>query len=200
MKAVEFMGMPDSGLGEYVRLAESMLAEKGVKARVHEGGKEYIGVEKKVLTREQFNSFSAERVIDSLLSNEGYLLLKRGLWDHIAFMGAMKELLPRAEYEGEMDYLESFSNLERGIVIVGLPPGEAVENFHQQNDFSARVPRIYTSTVNYAFLEKLKKAYINTYCVMMESGVPKENILMLNGMEPFDINTSRLNSFLERVF
>ena len=92
MKCIEFMGMPRAGKSTQLELVETVLKhEKKASVRnIYEGARICpIGKE----NRFQYNSWSfhntTNRIMEARMDNFDYLLIDRGIYDHIAFTRAL---------------------------------------------------------------------------------------------------------------
>jgi len=210
-KTVEFMGMPHSGIAEQAKLLKRALEKNGLESRIHEGGKENIPFEKQILGGPRFNERSAEEVISKLLRYQGrlpkldrllfedlpagqLLIVKRGIWDHIAWFIALEDqkVIKKKEFQKAIDYVKCFYTMENGVVLICRKPEDIIKEHLRSCDSSGPVVKLYGEVINPSFLDSLKEAYIQTFKMLRN----KNRHVIVNGYLPAEEQQAMIQKFV----
>jgi len=213
-KTVEFMGMPHSGISAQAKLLKRILEKEGLEARIHEGGKEKIPFEKQILGELKFNKRSAEEVISKLLQYQGrlpklgrplfddlpagqLLIVKRGIWDHIAWVMALEdqEIIKKEECQKAVNYMKCFYAMENGVVLICRKPEDIIKEHLQSCDSSGSVVKLYGEVINPSFLDSLKEAYIQTFRILRN----KNKHIIVDGCLPAEEQQRMIQKFIYRI-
>ncbi len=160
MKVVEFMGMPRAGKSTLIELMETILSyEKRLRVRcIYEGARTCpLGKN----DRFQYNAWSFHNTINRLMETRqqelDYILIDRGVWDHIAFAYALysNKRINKRQYEAQTKYFRTFSFLEDSVLAFMISPKISVEREQKYHRLQGKV-------TNMNFLSILHKAYSET--------------------------------------
>ncbi|MBS3073590.1 hypothetical protein J4465_02235 [Candidatus Pacearchaeota archaeon] len=191
MKCIEFMGMPRAGKSTQLELVETVLKhEKKASVRnIYEGARICpIGKE----NRFQYNSWSfhntTNRIMEARMDNFDYLLIDRGIYDHIAFTRALYlgGQINKKQYESQIEYFKEFDFLEDAVLgfMVGAQESMGRENKH--HGFCGRV-------MNKDFLQILYEIY--------NEMIPKihKECYIVDGSKPLKENGKEILDFVSRL-
>jgi thymidylate kinase len=141
MKVIEFFGMPKAGKTTAIEVAESYLKNDGKKVRTVYEGARISPLDKK--DRFMYNSWSfhntINRILEARLDNYDFILVDRGVLDHIAFWKAISLICQDHKYNEIHDYFSNFIGLEDLKILFMLSPQEAIERERKNNPFLGRV-------------------------------------------------------------
>ncbi len=158
LKCIEFMGMPKSGKSTQLEILKTRLEkEKGARVReIYEGAR--ISPLNKADNRFLYNAWSfhntLNRLLEARLDGYDYLLIDRGVYDHLAFTEALHESkqITDKQYIAQLEYFKQFTDLEDVVLMFLINPAEAMHRENKHHNFIGRV-------MNEDFLSKLKEAY-----------------------------------------
>lgn len=157
MKNIEFLGMPKAGKSTQIELVENVLKhDKKLRVRnIYEGAR-ICPLDKE--DRLLYNSWSfhntANRIMEAQNDDYDFILIDRGVYDHIAFTLALHRsgLLTKKEYEAQTDYFSQFESLEDSAIVLMISPEESMKRENKYHSFRGRV-------MNESFLSALHRAY-----------------------------------------
>ncbi len=190
MKVVEFMGMPKAGKTTAIEVAESYLKFKDKKVRIIYEGARVSPLDKQ--DRFLYNSWSfhntLNRVLEARLDHYDFILVDRGVYDHVAFTKAIEVFGNKKNCNIARDYYKTFGNLEDNILLYLLKPEDAVKREVKHNPFLGRV-------FKGDFLERLHSSYSEVY-----SEISKDReVKLFDGSNNLDSNTSDLILYFENL-
>ena len=169
MESIEFMGMPKAGKSTQLELIETFLKhEKRVSVRTIYEGARVCPIDKK--TRFQHNAWSfhntTNRLMEAQLTDPDYLLIDRGVYDHIAFTQALYRSgqITTEQYEAQARYFREFGFLEDSVIALMINPDEAMKREMKYHQFCGRV-------MNDNFLALLYEAYKETTLTIPQSHI-----------------------------
>lgn len=157
MKKIEFLGMPRAGKSTQIELLESMLKhEKSLSVRSLSEGARISPLDKGnsfLFNAWSFNNM-ANRIMEYSVHPIDYLIIDRGIYDHIAFADAFyrSDKMSRTEYLSQKNYFKQFIGLEDSIVLFNLSAEESLKREHTLHSYTGRV-------MNQKFLVNLEEAY-----------------------------------------
>ncbi|MBU0667109.1 MAG: hypothetical protein ABIC91_03305 [Nanoarchaeota archaeon] len=157
MKVVEFMGMPRAGKSTHKELIETFLKhEKKVLTRnIYEGAR-ICPIDKN--NRFLYNAWSfhntMNRVIESKEQKFDYLLIDRGVYDHMAFTQALykKDYITKSQFQAQIKYFKEFKFLEEIALVFLVTPEESLRRENVNHTYRGRV-------MNDSFLSALHESY-----------------------------------------
>ena len=188
MEVVEFMGMPKAGKSTQVELTETFLKHQK-KARIrniYEGAR-ICPLDKS--ERFLYNAWSfhstVNKLIEARISNFDYILLDRGVYDHIAFTHALyrSEQINEKQFEAQVKYFQEFTSLEDFVLVFMLEPEEVINRENKYYQLTGRV-------INLDFLTRLHNAY--TEIIL---GIEKR-LCLIDGSRPLENNIEEVLDFL----
>jgi hypothetical protein len=137
-----------------------------------------------------YNSWSfhntINRLLESSLDHYDFILIDRGVYDHIAFGRAIKELCPKHNLEVTEEYYRQFCDLEEQLFLYMISPEESIEREKKSNLFLGRV-------FSNDFISNLHKSYVDLY----NEEIKDKNIYLFHGDNPLKYNACELLSLLE---
>lgn len=184
MKVIEFLGMPKAGKTTAIDVAESYLKREGKRVRTVYEGARISPLDKE--DRFMYNSWSfhntINRVLEARLDNYDFILVDRGVLDHLAFWKVIHPTCSKYNYQNVYDYFANFLELEDLGLLFMVQPQEAIKRERKNNLFLGRVFDIN-------FLQKLYCAYQDTL-----KGVKgwDKKLININGSNPLKINLKRV--------
>ncbi len=185
MKTIEFMGMPRAGKTTALEYVESYLKHEEVNVRTIYEGARISPLDKS--NRFEYHSWSfhntINRVLESKINNYQVILIDRGILDHIAFLGAIKNI-EKINFNVLKEYYKQFLPLEDSIIYFEISPEKTIERERKHKKFLGRV-------FNENFLRDLNEAYKETVKEFDEFICTK-----VKGEEKYEDN---LNRVLEEV-
>lgn len=183
MEIIEFAGMPKSGKTTTIEIAESYLKREGKKVRIIYEGARVSPLDKN--DRFMYNSWSfhntVNRILEARLDNYEFILIDRGIFDHIAFARAIEPLCLDYEFWPVLKYYRMFEYLEDKLFLFMLKPEEAIRREKKNNPFIGRV-------FNSSFLAVLFGAYQEMY----EELSNRSMATIFDGSESLDDNIEKL--------
>lgn len=183
MKVIEFMGMPKAGKTTAIEVAKGYLKKNNKKVRVVYEGARVSPLDKN--ERFLYNSWSfhstINRILEARLNYYDFILIDRGVYDHIAFSRTNGVFDKKNDYSNSINYYKKFGSLEDKIFLYMLKPGKAIEREKKNNPFLGRV-------FNEKFLTELYNSYTDLYLEILSD----KNIALFNGEKSLDENTSEL--------
>lgn len=191
MKTIEFAGMPKSGKTTQIEIIESRLKHLEDKyVRVIYEGARVCPLEKD--NRFYYNAWSfhntLNKTLEATLANPNYLLIDRGVYDHIAYTNALFEAgkITSSQSRKQKEYYLEFIGLEDSTLVFLVSPEEALEREHKQNLNSG-------SVMNPEFLAYLHEAYKNL--------IPEitKNYLVVEGSKPINENINSIYDFIRTL-
>jgi len=189
-RVIEFLGMPKAGKSTAIEFAESYLKHAGKKVRVIYEGARISPLDKS--DRFNYNSWSfhntLNRLMESRLDSYDFVLIDRGVFDHIAFGIAIETFCSERSIQIANEYYKLFSGLEDEAWLFGLPPDEAVRRERKHNPLLGRV-------FDLGFLSGLAKSYRFVEKEILSRGIQLQNF---DGMKSIQENQERIKTFLER--
>lgn len=95
--------------------------------------------------------------MEAKINNFDYLLIDRGIYDHIAFTLALYKSgqITNKQYRAQLEYFKEFQFLEDLTLIFLINPEEAIKRENKHHNFTGRV-------MNKDFLSVLYEAYEKT--------------------------------------
>ncbi|MFH1049252.1 MAG: hypothetical protein V1732_06350 [Patescibacteria group bacterium] len=187
IKTIEFTGMPKAGKSTQLELLETILKHKGFNVRnIYEGAR-VCPLNKK--DRFQYNTWSfnntANRIMEAMASKFDYMLIDRGIYDHIAFTKALLSYgqITAKQSEAQLKYFREFSFLEDIVLIFTIDPKEAMERECKHHEFAGTV-------MNKEFLIELRKAYIDTISEI------KQKHVLIDGSKSIKENKEEILNFI----
>ncbi len=189
IKTIEFTGMPKAGKSTQMELLETILKhKKGFNVRnIYEGAR-VCPLDKK--DRFQYNAWSfnntINRIMEAKASKFNYILIDRGIHDHIAFTKALYSYgqITAKQCEAQLKYFGEFSFLEDIVLVFIISPKEAMEREYKHHEFTGTV-------MNEKFLIELHKAYIDTIPEI------KQKHVLINGSKSIKENKKEILNFIE---
>lgn len=151
------MGMPKAGKSTQLELVETVLKheKKAVMRNVYEGAR-ICPLDKK--DRFQYNAWSFHNTINRIMESKtgcsDYLLIDRGVYDHVAFTHALYQCgqITNEQFEAQANYFQQFGFLEDAVLVFMVSPKESIERENKHHKFQGRV-------MNKEFLSALYIAY-----------------------------------------
>jgi thymidylate kinase len=141
MKDIEFMGMPKAGKTTAIEIVESYLKKKGKKVRVIYEGARISPLDKR--DRFYYNAWSfhntINRILESRLDHYDFILIDRGVYDHLAFADSVKAFCKENSFLASSVYYELFGSLEDFILVYLLNPKDAIQRERKHNPFLGRI-------------------------------------------------------------
>ncbi len=188
MKVIEFFGMPRAGKTTGIETLETSLKHAGKRVRIICEGARICPIDKED-NRFNYHSWSFHNTINNLIEalqmRFDYVLVDRGVLDHIAFIRALEGTSQRA-IDAEK-YYSSFLGLQDKEVFFNLDPNLAIERERVHKPILGRV-------FNTSFLNALQQSY---------SGVIKEftkrgrDIMLIDESQSYEENVNRVLRVLE---
>ena len=188
MKVVEFLGMPRAGKTTAIEVAESYLKKEGARVRTVYEGARVCPLDKS--DRFNYHSWSfhntVNRILEARLDHYDYILVDRGILDHMAFLRAIKENC-LTDTLITKKYYESFLDLQDFEILFLVSPEEAIKRESKNKPFVGRV-------FNQPFLERLKESYEG---VVEYFEYYKRNITRINGNDDLSLNLEKVLNFFK---
>lgn len=155
MKVIEFLGMPKSGKSTAIEIAESYLKRQGKRIRTIYEGARVSPLDKK--DRFMYNGWSfhntVNRILEARLDHYDFILVDRGVNDHIIFSQAIKSFCNQ-NIADIQKYYKMFQGIEDESFLYLLTAKESIEREKKHNPFLGRV-------FNNGFLNNLYQEYLN---------------------------------------
>lgn len=195
MKVIEFMGMPKAGKTTAIEVAESYLKKNNKKVRVIFEGARISPLDKE--PRFLYNSWSfhntMNRILEARLNDYDFLLIDRGIYDHVAFSEANDIFCDKNKTQIAREYYKLFGELEDKIFLYMLSPEEVIYRERKNNPFLGRV-------FNKEFLGRLYDSYSDLYLEILS----ERDIILFDGRKNLEENSNELilnfdNLFKEKV-
>lgn len=188
MKIIEFMGMPKAGKTTQIEIVEKVLRdEKKLKVRaIHEGAR-ICPLDKE--DRFHYNAWSfhntANRILEARLCKYDYLLIDRGVYDHIAFTQALFDSghITRSQYVAQTSYFHEFGALEDAVMMFKVSPEESMKRENKHQERRGRV-------MNSRFLMMLNSAYLKT------AGLIQPSHIVIDNTQTIEESTKQIMEFL----
>ena len=188
MKVIEFMGMPRTGKSTQFQLVETVLRyQEHKKVRCL-----YEAVKACPLERDNrfiYNSWSFHHTVNKLMEARGgdtdFVLVERGVWDHIAFSSALylNGKITEEQSAAQSKYCEQFGFLEDKVFVFMVDPETSVKREQKHH-------RLQGVVINMDFLSCLHKAYEKTI-----DGI-KQNYQVIDSAKPFEENTEEILDYI----
>ena len=191
MKTIEFMGMPKSGKSTQLESLETILKQtNGKLVRIINEGARICPFDKN--NRFEYNAWSfhttINRIIETKHSNFDYLLIDRGIYDHIAFtcaLGKSKEITAVQQIT-QLEYFKQFPYLEDSVLVFMVSPQEAMKREQKHYNLQGRV-------MNLPFLYRLYETYQQTIETI------KQPIQLIDGSKEFSENRKDILDFITQT-
>lgn len=191
MKVIEFLGMPKAGKTTAIDVAESYLKRGGKRVRTVYEGARISPLDKE--DRFMYNSWSfhntINRVLEARLDNYDFILVDRGVLDHLAFWKAIHSTCSKYNYQNVYDYFSNFLELEDFGLLFMVQPQEAIKRERKNNLFLGRVFDIN-------FLQNLYDSYQNTSKVV--KGLNR-GLIEINGSNPLETNLEKILDIFKKL-
>ncbi len=140
MKVIEFLGMPKSGKSTALEIAESFLKREGKRVRTVYEGARVSPLDKS--NRFMYNAWSfhntVNRILEARLDHYDYILVDRGVHDHMVFAEAIKNMCEQRMHLVQ-EYYRMFWEIEDEHFLYMLSPEEAISRERKHNPFLGRV-------------------------------------------------------------
>lgn len=140
VKVIEFLGMPKAGKSTAIEIAESFLKKEGKRIRTIYEGARVSPLDKK--NRFHYNSWSfhntINRILEARLDHYDFILVDRGVNDHIVFSQAIKPFCNQ-DMKVVQKYYKMFREIEDESFLYLLTPKESTEREKKHNPFLGRV-------------------------------------------------------------
>ena len=158
MPTIEFAGMPRSGKSTQLNTLESILKhERKKKVRIINEGDKSSPIDKD--NRFQLNAWSfnylANILMEAKLTNlYDYLIINRGIYDHIAFTKVLyyANYITEEQCNAKLKYFSKFTSLEDMVILFMIDPELSMERENKNHPYKGRV-------MNIEFLKLLFKSY-----------------------------------------
>jgi len=188
IKTIEFAGMPKAGKSTQLELLETILKhQKGFDVRnIYEGAR-ICPLNKK--DRFQYNAWSfnntINRIMEAKATGFNYMLIDRGIYDHIAFTKALRSYgqITAKQCEAQLKYFREFSFLFYFALVFIIEPEEAMRRERKHHEFAGTV-------MNKKFLVELHNAYIDTILEI------KQNYTLIDGSKSIKENKEEILNFI----
>jgi len=192
MKVIEFFGMPKAGKTTALEVVESYFKSKKARIRTVYEGARVCPLDKS--DRFHYNAWSfhntMNRVLEARLNHYDYVLVDRGVIDHLAFTEAIGPIRGTYEYIATKDYYRQFLDLQDQEIYFTIDIDEALRREAKHNPFTGRV-------MEREFLMHLAKSY---EVVIKEDATRKgRKIETLDGNLPMKENIRRVLSWCESL-
>ena len=188
MKTIEFMGMPKAGKSTQVELLETMLKHgRGSSVRKIQEGARICPLDKKegflYVTWSFHNTMN--RLMEAQQTGFDYILIDRGVYDHIAFTTALYKSgrITEEQYTAQASYFKEFSFLEDLVLAHVISPEESLRREHKYHNFDGIV-------MNQDFLAELSDAYQETLPLVYQ------DYLVVDGSKPLRKNAAEILDFV----
>ena len=186
MKVIEFYGMPRAGKTTAVEIAESYFKKEKAKVRTVYEGARICPLDKS--DRFNYNAWSfhntVNRILEARLDNYDFILVDRGVRDHMAFLNAIEPLCKGYDIKGTMNYYRQFLRLQDMEIYLKLFPDDAIEREKKHKPFLGRV-------FDKEFLERLYTSYLNVWDL--------EKVYEINGKSDLDKNSQRVLDLCQKL-
>jgi thymidylate kinase len=189
MESIEFMGMPQAGKSTQLEFVENDLKHrKNAKVRSIYESARICPFDKQ--ERFQYNAWSfhniTNKIMEARLYGFDYLLIDRGVYDHIAFTEALYRdgQITKEQYEAQTRYLKEFGFLEDMILIFMVAPRESMRRENKHFESAGRV-------MNMSFLSKLYEAYQTTIPTITQQ------YFVIDGTKTIEDNIKEVSSILK---
>ena len=183
MIVIELSGMPRAGKSSHMEILESRLKDKeGKLVRcIHEGIK-FCPLDKRdvfAYTTWSFH-YTANAIMEARSMPFDYILIDRGIYDHLAFAVAYyaSDALTEKQYISQKNYFYAFKELEHLVFTFLVSPETSLERRRKIHLYNGRV-------MNASFLQKLSAAYHNIR-EQASSSIPH---VFIDAEQPFEVNT-----------
>lgn len=190
MIVIEFLGMPKAGKTTAIEILESFLKNLGKKVRIIYEGARVSPLDKK--DRFLYNSWSfhntLNRILEAKLNNYDFILIDRGVYDHIAFVNAIENFTSMKNVESCEEYYKLFEEIEDYIFLYQLNPNKAIEREAKHNPFLGRIFSV----------DFLKKLY-NSYEKVSKDLIENKKFKLFNGENSCDENSKNLLDFIKTI-
>ena len=186
MKVIEFFGMPRSGKTTAIEVMESFLKQNGQRVRLVYEGARISPLDKS--DRFNYHSWSfhntVNRILEAKLDHYDFILVDRGVLDHMAFLGGIKKQCKGKDIQTTFNYYSEFLQLQDRELYFTVNPKEAIKREGKNKPFVGRV-------FEKSFLQGLLDSYEK---VVVHAQDNKRNILKIDGNNDLDYN---LNSIIK---
>ncbi len=167
-KIIEFFGMPKAGKSTQIEILETYLKrEKRRKVRVvHEGARICpIDKQERFLFHVWSLNNTINKVIEAKQQDFDYILVDRGIIDHIAFGDALfqAKLISKSQKNTLEKYAKEFLKFEDVAFSCVVPPEEAIRREQKYHKSLGRVINMDFLTVLFNSYNNIDKYLENTY-------------------------------------
>ncbi len=190
MYVIEFYGMPKAGKSTQIDILETYFKrEKQKKVRVVHEGARICPIDKE--DRFHYNIWSLNNTINRIIETKkqsfDYVLIDRGVIDHIAFTQALykSKYITKKQMEITISYAKQFIGLEDIAFCCFMDPEETIDRENKHHRTLGRV-------INPKFLKILHKCYME-----LEKYLPKT--YMINSSEELTTNRDTIAFTLESL-
>lgn len=188
MKIIEFLGTPKAGKSKQLELVEKVLIHnKGYKTKTIQRGARRSSLNKN--ERFEYHSWSFHDVVNRIMElkkeNFDYLLIDRGVYDHIAFTNTLynEKEITKSQFESQKKYFNEFTFLEDACLVFLIDPNLAMKREFKYHKFRGKV-------MNKRFLTKLNSSY--------KELIPeiKKKKIIINGDDNLKKNLEYITNFI----
>lgn len=189
MKVIEFFGMPRAGKTTAIELVESYLKKEGANIRLVYEGARVSPLDKK--DRYNYNAWSfhntVNRILEARLDHYDFILVDRGVLDHLAFTGSLS--CEEHSMENTTRYYSEFLGLQDQEIYFTVKPEEAIRREKKHKPFLGRV-------FDKGFLENLIRSYEKTVYDAKEQG---RDIIEVDGNLDFETNMHKMLEYAKNL-
>jgi len=194
MKVIEFMGMPKAGKSTQLEYVESVLKhKKGARVRVVYEGARVCPLDKSERFMHNAWSFhnTTNRIMEARENSFDYMLVDRGVYDHIAFTYALhhSKEITIDQCDEQEQYFRHFGFLEESVLAFMIDPEEAMKRELKHHQISGRV-------MNPDFLKILHSSYQNLLEECELGEIVPAKVQVIDGSKPIKENMEEVLSFV----
>lgn len=201
MKVIEFLGMPRAGKTTAVEIAESYFKKEKAKVRTVYEGARICPLDKS--ERFNYNAWSfhntVNRILEARLDNYDFILVDRGILDHISFLQAIEPLCKgysMREIRETLNYYHQFLRLQDMEIYFKINPEEAIKREKKHKPFLG-------SVFDKDFLIRLFVAYENVYKwadgTLVDRALGKKGIYEIDGNNDLNKNSEKILDLCQKL-
>jgi len=191
MKVIEFAGMPRAGKTTAIEVMESLMKKDGAKVRLIYEGARISPLDKS--DRYNYNAWSfhntINRVLEARLDNYDFILIDRGVFDHVAFLKAIESQCAGRDMISTEKYYLNFLNLQDQEILFTVDVEEAIRRERKNKPVLGRV-------FEHDFLDNLSRAYYET--ANLFEVTKKREAIKLDGNGKLEDNIQRIVSLTKK--
>lgn len=175
MQCIEFMGMPNAGKSTHIKYLEKILKEYNFNVKIIQGGARLSPLDKDeafLFNTWSFHSVS-NRIMELKKENPDFLLVDRGVYDHMVFAKTLYEKgrIHKSQSEAQLKYFREFLFLEDRVLLFMAKPQDSL----QRENHVGRVMNENFLNLLYKFYNEMTNKIQKKHCIIDGTKDMEEN-------------------------